>query len=104
VAASSWRRITARMRASSSRGLKGLGEVVVRAELEPQDAVDLVVLGGQHDDRQLRLVAQLPGEPEAVLAGQLHVEDDQVRTVGLEEAVHLLAVGRRHHLVVVVPR
>ena len=37
-----------------------LGQVVVSAELQTDDAVHLVALGGQHDDRDARLTSQAP--------------------------------------------
>ena len=40
-----------------------LGDVVVGAELEPEHAVDLVVAGGQHDDRQRRRRPGSAGTP-----------------------------------------
>ena len=38
------------MRASSSRGVEGFGDVVVGAELKTDDAVDVLAAGGEHDD------------------------------------------------------
>ena len=57
-----------------------LGQVVVGAELEADDLVDLVVAGGQDEDRRLRPGRAQPAEDlEAVHARQAHVEDDEVR-------------------------
>ena len=57
-----------------------LGQVVVGAELEPDDLVDLVVAGGQHEDRHLGAGRPQPAQDlEAVHPGQAHVEDDEVR-------------------------
>ena len=55
-----------------------LGQVVVGAELEPEQLVELVVAGREHHDRDRRVAAQLAGDVEAVEAGQAEVEDDQV--------------------------
>ena len=52
------RRRTARTRATSSLRAEGLGQVVVGAQLEPDDLVRLVDAGGQHDDRDVRVSAQ----------------------------------------------
>ena len=55
-----------------------LGQVVVGAELEPEQLVELVVASGEHHDRDRRVAAQLAGDVEAVEAGQAEVEDDEV--------------------------
>ena len=56
-----------------------LGQVVVRAELEADDLVDLVVAGGQDEDRRLRAGGAQPAQDlEAVDAGQPDVEHDEV--------------------------
>ena len=79
-------------------GAEGLGEVVVGAQLEAEDAVDLLALGGKHDDRNHRLGADFPREGEPVLAGQAHVEEHQVDAAGSERFAHVAAVRRRDHL------
>ena len=56
---------------------EGLRDVVVGAELEPGDAVGLLVARGQHDDRHLRLRAHLAAHLEAVDPGQADVEHDE---------------------------
>ena len=57
-----------------------LGQVVVGAELEADDLVDLVVAGGQDEDGHLRAGRAEPAEDlEAVHARQAHVEHDEVR-------------------------
>src|SRR6266851_9815667 len=55
-----------------------LGDVVVGAELEADDLVDLGVLGGDHDDRHPAVLAQRAAEVEAAHARQHQVEQDQV--------------------------
>ena len=63
-----------------------LGDVVVGAELEAHDLVELVVAGGQEQDRCLGPDGAQPAEHlEAVDAGQADVEQDEVgRLVGGE--------------------
>src|SRR5919112_3645610 len=57
-----------------------LGNVVVGAGLEALDLVLLGVLGGDHHDHHfLVLVADLLADPDAGLAGEHHVEQDEVR-------------------------
>ena len=60
------RRSTALTRAVSSRGRERLGDVVVGAELEPDDAVVLVAARGEHDHRNRRLGAEPPADLDAV--------------------------------------
>src|SRR5918995_299861 len=57
-----------------------LGDVVVGAGLEAPDLVLLGVLGGDHHDHHLPvLLADLLADPYARLAGEHHVEQDEVR-------------------------
>ncbi len=83
------------MRARSSRGAEGLGEVVVGAELEAHDAVGFLAAARQHDDGNLRIVPQAPGERHAVLAAQLEVENHEVHHLLGEHHLHRAAVGDR---------
>ena len=55
-----------------------LRDVVVRAELQPEDLVELVVARRQHDDRDGALGPQPPAHLEPVDAGQHDVEHDEV--------------------------
>src|SRR2546430_10885847 len=57
---------------------EGLGDVVVGAQLESDDLVDLGVLGRDHDDRHPARFAQGAAEVEPAHAGQHQVEEDQV--------------------------
>ena len=58
--------------------LDRLGEVVVGADLEADDAVDEVAGAGQDDDAGVVAGAQVAGELEAGLAGEADVEDEEV--------------------------
>ncbi len=61
---------------------KRLRDVVVGADLEPQDPVDLLAFGGQHDDGRLDpLLPELAADVEATHAGQHDVQQDQVRVL-----------------------
>ena len=55
-----------------------LGQVVVGAELEPDDPVRLLDPRGQQDDRHVGLGAQPAREVEATLAGEHQVEHDEL--------------------------
>ena len=79
-----------------------LRDVVVRAELEADHLVELVVAGRQHDDRHRARRAQPLAHLEPVEPRQHDVEHDEVdRRVG-ETAQRLLAVGRLHDRVPVL--
>ena len=70
--------------------IAGLGQVVVGADLETDDAVDVVAPGRQHDDRRFDpRSAQAPADRQAILARQHQVEHDQV-----DVAAHELSVER----------
>ena len=59
--------------------MERLGQVVIGADLEADDLVGDLVAGGQHDDRDLALLADLLADGEAVDSRQHNVEDHQVR-------------------------
>ena len=61
-----------------------LDQIVVGAELEAHDAVDLVSAGADDDDRHARAGAQLTAHLEAVAVGEAQVEQ------------HEIVLGRRH--------
>ena len=70
-----------------------LGDVVVGAELEPDDLVDLLGLGGQHDDRDRAAAAQPAADLEPVDPRQHQVEHDEVERLLVEALERLAAVG-----------
>ncbi len=75
-------------------GVERLGEVVVGAHLEADDAIDVVAFGGQHDHRHGVLRgAQAPADRESVLAREHEVEHDEVVANALQLAVHRRGVG-----------
>ncbi len=79
--------------------VEGLGQVVVGAHLEPDDAVDVLALCGEHDDRhRLAGAAQAPAHRQAVLAGQHEVEHHEMRRIALQLAVEIARIGERGHL------
>src|SRR6478735_978886 len=61
-----------------------LGDVVVGAELETDDLVDLVVLRADHDHRHARGLPDLAADLGARDAGQHHVEEHDVGPVAVE--------------------
>src|SRR5262249_6360599 len=76
--------------------LERLGDVIIRAELEADDAVRNVAPGGQHDDWQAAGFADLAAHGEAVHVGQHDVKDDPVRRRRLQGAK--AGLGMRHRL------
>ena len=55
-----------------------LCDVVVRAEAQAPDLVDIVLLGRDHEDRRVPLRPDLPADLEAVRPGQHEVQDVEV--------------------------
>jgi hypothetical protein len=79
--------------------IEGLGEVVVGTDLEPDDAIDVVALGSEHDDGcQVTASAKAAADRKTILAGQHQVEDDQIEQFALQKAVHRAAVLCHEHL------
>ncbi len=73
-----------------------LGDVVVGAELEPDDLVELGILGRQHHDRHARLGPDDAADLDPGQLGEHQVEQDEVRALGTELDQRLAAVGGRH--------
>ena len=75
---------------------EGFADVVVRTQLQPEQAINFVNAGGQHDDRHGRKGAQLVAHLHAVQAWQHDVEQQQLGAagVGLQAAQRLLAVAK----------
>ena len=64
--------------------IERLRQIVVGAELEADDAVGLLALGGQHQHRHVGRRADAPAGLEAVEVGKHDVEDDRVRRAPLQ--------------------
>src|SRR5688572_396821 len=62
--------------------VEGLGQVVVGADLEPDDLVDVLVAGGEHQDRHVRGLAHAAADLDPVDVRQHQVEDDQGGRLG----------------------
>src|SRR6266540_1099179 len=73
-----------------------LRDVVVGAELQPNDLVELVVARGQHDNRHGAAGAQALADLETVNARQHDVQNDQVRIRLGKKVESLLAVPGRN--------
>ena len=70
--------------------LEGLGDIVVRALLEPRDLVDGLALGSEHDDGRL---AVLPDGAQHAPAVQNRQHQVQQHQIGLEPSVKLHALS-----------
>ena len=81
-----------------------LGDVVVGADLEAEDLVDLVVAGGQHDDRNLAPGAEPAADLDPVEARHHHVEDDEVEALRGEQVERLAAVACDHDLIALLAK
>ena len=71
---------------------KRLRDVVVGAELEPDHLVQLVVAGGEHDDRHRAAGAEPLADLEPIHVRQHDVEDDEIRVLGRKAIESLLTV------------
>ena len=82
-----------------------LGQIVVGADLEPDDFVDLRVAGGEDQDGQpthgrvRRVLAQGARDLESVQARQHQVEQQHIWWLGADELERLRAVGTHAHVV-----
>src|SRR3954453_2123644 len=79
-----------------------LGDVVIGAELEPEDLVDLLGLRREHDDRHGAARPEAPADLEAVEPRHHHVEHDEVERRLAEARERLLPVRRLDDLVAVL--
>ncbi len=85
---------------------EGFADEVVGAHLEAEQLVDLLVLGGQEDHRQLAPLAQPPQQLHAVHARHLDIEDGEVgralgeaveRACAVVVSLGLIAFRLEHH-------
>jgi hypothetical protein len=79
--------------------IERFGDVIVGAHLEADDAVHHVAGGGDHDDSQVVPLAQVARQAQAVLAGQVDVQQHDIRHRPRERRAHLLARPGLCHLV-----
>jgi hypothetical protein len=75
-----------------------LGQVVVGADPQADELVDLLGAGGQHDDVGVAEGADAPARLDAVHPGQHEVQHDHLRLEGLGQRDRLLAVAGRGDL------
>ena len=76
-----------------------LAQIVVRADLQSQHAIELVLARRHEDDRKrFRSAAQPPAQLQSVEPGQADVEDDQIRQRGVERRPGVEAIREALHL------
>src|SRR6185436_13164187 len=80
-----------------------LDDVIVGSELEAAEDLRLLAARRQHDDRNLRNVADAAAHLEAVESGQANVENNEVRQVGPHALERLKAVGGPDNVVPFAP-
>ena len=76
-----------------------LRQVVVGADLEADDLVDVLVAGGEHQDRHVRGLAHAAADLDPVDVGQHQVEDDQRGLLGRDLRQRGAAGGDGAHVV-----
>src|SRR5581483_6452363 len=74
--------------------IERLGQVVVGANFKADDAVGIRAEQSEQNDRYAARGAQLAAQREAVLARQDAVQHDQIDARTLQNALHIIAVGR----------
>src|SRR5437879_1319493 len=75
--------------------IERLGDVVVGAELESDNAVHILAARGEHDDGHLRAAAHVAAYRQAVLAREHEIEHQQIDARAPHHAPHFLAVCNR---------
>ena len=74
------------------QGVEGLGDIVVRPDVQAQDLVRVLALGGEEDNGHVAPLPQLGGGPDAVQLGHHHVHQDEMDLVLLHSPDGLPAV------------
>ena len=81
---------------------EGLGEVVIRPQIQCGDLVPLMGAGGDHHHRQAGPAAQAAEDVQTIHVRQAEVQNDQVGTVGGDHGKRLLAGLGLHGFIAVV--
>ena len=81
-------------------GAEGLGDIVVRAQLQPRDNVRFLPLGRDHDHREMLgpvVLLEMAADLQAVHAREHEVQEDEVGEQDLGGAQGLLPGGHPGH-------
>src|SRR5436309_3223937 len=73
---------------------EGFCDIVVTADLQAQYTIDLVVTGGEKQDRNVRGLSDFAAHIQAVEFRHADIQNDQIRPVGGEAGQRFLAVAR----------
>jgi hypothetical protein len=74
-----------------------LADIIIGPQLQPSDAIVLVILGSQHQHRQLRSLTQPPERFESVHARHHDVEQHHVGHVVARALQRIATIGRSDH-------
>lgn len=75
-------------------GIAGFGKIVVRANLEPQDPVDIIPFRRQHQNRySIAGGPQIPADLQAATAREHQVEDHEINRPLCKNILHLTRIG-----------
>ena len=74
------------------QGVEGLGDIIVRADVQPQDLVRVLALGREEDDGDVAPLPQPGGGPNPVQLGHHNIHQDQVDLIPLHSLDGLQAV------------
>ncbi len=78
------------------------GQIIVRAEFQAHDAIDVVLAPGEDDDRHARRFTQLARQGHAVFRGQFQIEQDQIDDLARHGVAHGGPIRRTGYAQVVV--
>ena len=78
-----------------------LGQVIVGAQFQPEDPIDILRLRRQDQDRDLRRIPQAPAQAEPVLPREHQVQHDQIDARFRQRMVHVGSVARERHAAIV---
>ena len=78
-----------------------LGQVVIRPNLKAYDLVNLIVLRGDHDDRDVRILAHPLAHLNTGDPRKHEVQQNKIRLSGQCRLNGGWAIGRREHLIAV---
>ena len=78
------RRSTTRIARQKLARLKGFRDIILSADLEPDNLIHRIAARREHDDRRCPRGGQLPKEGEAIRVRQHEIEEDQIKPVSLD--------------------
>ncbi len=67
--------------------IEGFCQIIVCTDFEPDNAIDRVSFGGEHEDRRVVMLAQPAADREPVFTRQHEIKQDEVGTAAGEDFV-----------------